>query len=69
MNWTEDYINFKHFTIENNKVNVYKNETDYVVISLPSTPDSVHWSGNELDIWCNGDLRTYYGPQNFVIIR
>jgi hypothetical protein len=69
MKWTEDYIKYKHFTIENNTVKLYKNETDYVVISLPSTPDSVDWSDNELDIWCNGDLRTYFGPTDYMIIR
>ncbi len=69
MKWTEDYITYKHFTIENKTVKVYKNETDYVIISLPSTPDTVHWSESELDIWCNGDLRTYFGPNDYMIIR
>ncbi len=70
MKWTEDYITFKHFTIEDNIVKVYKNETEYVVISLPSTQDiAVHWSESELDIFCNGDLRCYTGPKDYMIIR
>lgn len=69
MNWTEDYITFKHFTIEDNIVKVYKNETEYVVISLPGTPEIVAWSGNELNIYYRGDLRCYTGPKEYMIIR
>jgi len=69
MKWTEDYIQYNQFTIENNTVKVYKNETDFVVISLPSSPDRVHWSESELEIYCSGDLRCYTGPKDYMIIR
>lgn len=69
MAWDPKYPNFGVLRIENDKVKVYRDSSNYNTVSVGMQVTNAQWSGQELNVTLsNGKVRRYRDQSNYTTI-